>query len=136
MGINPAARHLLRFAVRRPSHATLDLGTGCGIQALAAATHSDIVTATDLNLRAAEFTAFNTRLNGFENVECFTGDRFEPARGRTFDLIVSNPPFILARSRRFLYRDSGWQLDGFCRQLVREAPRHLAERSCSRRNGL
>ena len=65
---NPTSRLLSRFTVRRPSRATLDLGTGTGIQALLAAAHSQKVVATDLNSRAVVFAAFNARLNGIENI--------------------------------------------------------------------
>lgn len=91
---NPTSRLLSRFTVRRHSRSTLDLGTGCGIQALAAAAHSEHVVATDLNPRAREFASFNARMNGFESIECLLGDGLEPVSGRKFDLIVSNPPFF------------------------------------------
>lgn len=125
--INPAARLLLDFTIRRPARSTLDLCAGCGIQALAAAPHSEVVVAADLNPRATAFAAFNARLNGCENLEFLTGDGFAPVGARTFDLIVCNPPFILAPSRRYLYRDSDMDLDAFCRALVHRAPRHLEE---------
>lgn len=128
--INPASRLLMDFTIRRRSRDTLDLCTGCGVQALAAVAHSDRVLATDLNPRAVAYTAFNARLNGSGNVECLSGDAFEPARGRSFDLIICNPPFVLAPSRRYLYRDSAMELDGFCHMLAREAPPHLAEGGC------
>jgi hypothetical protein len=127
LGVHPSARFLLSFTVRRPSRATLDLGTGCGVQGLAAAAHSEVVTMTDVNARATAFAEFNVWLNGFENIECLTGDGFAPVKDRSFDLIVSNPPFIIAPSRQFLYRDSGLELDLFCRQLVRQAPGFLNE---------
>src|ERR1700674_2362018 len=44
---NPTSRLLSRFTVRRPSRATLDLGTGNAIQELSAASHSAHVVATD-----------------------------------------------------------------------------------------
>ncbi|MDQ2694100.1 MAG: PqqD family peptide modification chaperone [Pseudomonadota bacterium] len=128
--LNPAARYLLNFTIRRCFGSTLDLCTGCGIQALAAAAHSGQVIATDINPRAIAYTAFNARLNGFTNVECITGDVFAPVEGRTFDLIVCNPPFVLAPTRRYLYRDNDMELDHFCRRLVREAPAYLNEGGC------
>ena len=123
--INPPARLLMDFTVRRPSRATLDLCSGSGVQALAAAAHSDAVVATDLNPRATRFAAFSARLNDCEKLRCLTGDAFAPVEGGTFDLIVCNPPFILAPAKRYLYRDSGITLDGFCRSLVRGASPHL-----------
>jgi len=125
--INPSARHTLNFTIRQPSRATLDLGAGCGIQALAAARHSETVWATDLNPRATVFARFNALLNGFGNVTCLTGDLFEPVEGRRFDQIVSCPPFVLAPSKEFLYRDNDMNLDQFCRHLAREAPAFLNE---------
>lgn len=125
LSLGPTAAHLLKFTLDRPVADTLDLGAGCGIQSLAAAAHSEAVWATDLNPRAEGYAAFNARLNGFENIHCLTGDGFAPVAGRRFDQIVTNPPFVLAPDKRFLYRDSGMALDGFCRKLVREAPGYL-----------
>jgi len=124
---NPTSRLLSRFTVRRPSRATLDLGTGTGIQALLAAAHSQKVVATDLNSRAVVFAAFNARLNGIENIEYLAGEGFEPVAGRKFDLIVSNPPFFLSPSTAYLFCDNPMDLDQLCRRLTREAPNYLNE---------
>jgi SAM-dependent methyltransferase len=124
---NPTSRLLSRFTVRRPSRATLDVGTGTGIQALIAAAHSEKVVATDLNPRAVAFAAFNARLNGIENVECLSGEGYEPIAGRKFDLIVTNPPFFLTPSTSYLFCDNPMDLDQLCRRLTREAPGHLNE---------
>lgn len=127
LSVNPAAFNLLHFTIREPVDSLLDLGAGCGIQALVASQHARAVVATDLNPRATRYLEFNTRLNGVDNVETLTGDLFEPVRGRTFDRIVANPPFVLAPSKRFLYRDNDMELDGFCRRLAREVPAYLNE---------
>jgi methylase of polypeptide subunit release factors len=124
---NPTSKLLSRFTVRRPSRSTLDLGTGNGIQALSAAAHSERVYATDLNPRAVAFASFTARLNGVENIECLTGDGFEPVSGRKFDLIVSNPPFFISPSGRYLFCDNPMDLDQLCRRFVREAPGFLNE---------
>lgn len=124
---NPTSRLLSRFTVRRPSKATLDLGTGNGIQALSAASHSAHVVATDLNPRAVTYATLTARLNGLENIECLPGDGFEPVAGRKFDLIVSNPPFFISPSDRYLFCDNSMDLDQLCRRFVREAPSLLNE---------
>ncbi len=124
---NPTSRLLSRFTVRRPSRATLDLGTGNGIQALSAASHSEKVVATDLNPRAVNFAAFNARLNGIENVTCRGGDGFEPVSGEKFDLIVSNPPYYISPTTQYLFCENPMDLDQLCRRLVREASAHLHE---------
>lgn len=124
---NPTSRLLYQFTIRRPVESTLDLGAGCGIQALMAAGHSGQVTGTDLNPRAAEFTGFNAWLNGIDNIECLTGDTFATVQNRTFDLILSNPPFFVTPSSGQIHCESDMELDGYCRRVVREAPRHLNE---------
>jgi SAM-dependent methyltransferase len=124
---NPTSRLLSRFTIRRPSRATLDLGSGNGIESLHAAEHSEKVVAADLNPRATEYAAFNARLNGIENIECVTGDLFEPVQGRSFDLIVSNPPFFISPSNKYLFCDNPYELDELCRKIARAAPGHLNE---------
>jgi methylase of polypeptide subunit release factors len=122
---NPTTRLLLRFTIRRHSRQTLDLGTGTGILALKAATHSEHVVATDLNPKAVEFARFNACLNGIASVEFLQGDGFAPVAGRKFDLIFSNPPFFITPGREFLFCENPMELDGLCRQLVKQAPEHL-----------
>jgi methylase of polypeptide subunit release factors len=61
------------------------------------------------------------------NIEFLEGDAFEPVRGLTFDLILSNPPFAVTPSRRFVYRDSGVAGDGFSRSLLENGARVLNE---------
>ena len=124
---NPTSKFLARFAIRRPSRATLDLGTGSGILSLSAARHSDVVVATDLNQRAVGCARFNARLNGVENIEVFAGDCFEPVKGRQFDLILSNPPFFITPQGDYLFCENPMELDGLCRRLVKEAPAYLNE---------
>ncbi len=127
MGIGGSSLTLANLTVRKHSGATLDLGTGCGFQAFLAARHSDRVIAVDCNRRAVELSAFNARLNGISSVECREGDLFDPVEGITFDLIVSNPPFVISPETRYIYRDSGMAGDEVCRRIVRDVPRFLNE---------
>lgn len=124
---NPTSKFLSRFAVRRHSRATLDLGSGSGILSLGASSFSDSVTATDLNERAVACTRFNASLNGIENIEAIAGDCFGPVADRRFDLILSNPPFFITPQADYLFCDNSMELDGLCRRLVQEAPAHLNE---------
>jgi hypothetical protein len=120
-----AARYLLNLTIRRRVESALDLGTGCGVQALAAASHSGRIVATDVSARALSYTAFNAALNGVDNLECLEGSLFGPVAGRRFDLIVSNPPFVPGPGGQFGYRDAGMELDSLCREIIRQAPDHL-----------
>ncbi|MCD0482441.1 methyltransferase [Streptacidiphilus sp. ASG 303] len=126
LGVGGASTTLAGITVRRPARETLDLGTGSGVQALHAARHSGRVTATDVNPRALHFTRLTAALSGFGNVETAGGSLFEPVADRRFDLVVSNPPFVISPGGRFTYRDGGLPGDELCRRLVRGAADHLA----------
>ncbi len=70
---------------------------------------------------------FNARLNGLDNVECLEGDLFDPVQGEQFDLVVSNPPFVLSPERSYIYRDSGMHGDSITQSIVRQVPSFLRE---------
>jgi hypothetical protein len=126
-GIQSPSVTLAKLAVRRPAATALDLGTGCGIQALLASRHAESVVATDVNPRALAFAAFNARLNGVDSVELRLGSGFEPVAGERYDLVVANPPYVISPDATYGYRDSGLAADELCRQLVGDAPAHLSE---------
>jgi len=126
-GLNAPAVLLASLTVRRPVASALDVGTGNGIQALLAAHHSERVTAVDINPRAVAFARFNAALNGYGNIECRVGDLFEPVRGRRFDLITCNPPYVISPESEYVYRDSGEPGDSLCRRISGLLPEHLAE---------
>jgi predicted RNA methylase len=124
---NPTSKFLSRFTVQRRSRATLDVGTGCGILSLYASRFSDSVIATDLNVRALSFAQFNARLNGIENIDVVPGDCFAPVPNRSFDLILSNPPFFITPNADYLFCNNSMDLDGLCRRLAKEAHSYLNE---------
>jgi len=73
----------------------LDLCTGSG--AIAITVKKTLpqckVTATDVSRDAVTLCEENANLNGVD-IEILTGSLFAPVKGRKFDLIVSNPPYI------------------------------------------
>ncbi len=127
VGPAPSGLLLANLTVRRPVESALDLGTGCGIQAVAALRHTKRVVATDVNPRALEFTDFNRLLNGGGDVEPREGSLYEPVAGERFDLIVCNPPFAVSPDTTYTYRDGGLSGDAICERLVRETPDYLTE---------
>lgn len=126
MGISPSSLTLAGLTIRQPSRSTLDLGTGSGFQAFLAAQHSERVVATDRNPRAVEMARFNAALSGLAHVECREGDLFEPVEGEEFDLIVSNPPFIISPDNVYYFLHSGMTGDEVCRTIARQAGHYLS----------
>ncbi|OBI84535.1 methyltransferase [Mycobacterium sp. E740] len=125
LGIGGASISLARAVIRVPVDRALDLGTGCGIQALHLDAHCAQIVATDTNERALALAAATARLNGM-SWDLRRGSLFEPVAGERFDLIVSNPPFVVgAGERDYLYRDSGMAGDALCRNLIEQAAAHL-----------
>src|SRR4051812_9491108 len=125
LGVGAASLTLAAATPRRTVGRTLDLGTGCGIQALLAEDHSDVVVATDRNPRAVAFTRLAAALNGVD-LDVRQGDLLAPVADEQFDLVVSNPPFVVSPGARYTYRDSGLDGDDVCRLLVQELPALLA----------
>ncbi|MFN8229113.1 MAG: methyltransferase [Mycobacterium sp.] len=126
LGIGGASVSLARAVVRAPVGRALDLGTGCGIQALHLDAHCAQIVATDTNQRALALAAATARLNGM-SWDLRRGSLFEPVAGERFDLIVSNPPFVVgAGTRDYEYRDSGMAGDTLCRNMIEQVPDHLA----------
>jgi methylase of polypeptide subunit release factors len=123
-GANAATRTLATLTIRRSAEHALDLGTGCGVQAVLAARHSEHVVATDVNDRALRYGRLNARLNG-ARLDLREGSLFEPLEDERFDLVVSNPPFVISPDHDFSFRDSGVVGDEFCRAVVRGAAKHL-----------
>ncbi|MDB6037385.1 MAG: hypothetical protein JWM99_1226 [Verrucomicrobiales bacterium] len=127
LGISPPTLVLARLIPRQPVDAALDIGTGCGAQALMVAAFCKRVIATDLNRRALNFAAFNALLNDIRNVEFRFGSLFEPVDGESFDLIISNPPYVISPESSYLFRDGGKSADSFCSELIRAIPSRLNE---------
>ncbi|WP_407703251.1 DUF7059 domain-containing protein [Streptomyces solincola] len=125
LGVGGASMTLAGITVRTPVGSALDLGTGSGIQALHAAQHATRVTATDLNPRALGFTRLTLALSGAPEADLRTGSLFQPVDGETYDLIVSNPPFVISPGARLTYRDGGMGGDDLCRALVQQAGERL-----------
>lgn len=78
-----------------PEDRILDLCTGTGIYALAAAGRSKNVVAADIDPTAVRCARINGLLNQLEDrIEVRQSDLFENLRGEQFDLILCNPPFF------------------------------------------
>jgi methylase of polypeptide subunit release factors len=129
LGVGGASLTLSGIMLQRPVDSALDLGTGCGIQAMHAARHARRVVATDISARALRLAALNLELNEIGGVELRLGSMFEPIAGERFDHIVSNPPFVITPRTdgvpSYEYRDGGMVGDELVATFVRECGEHL-----------
>ena len=92
--VERALQLMPRESVRR----VLDLGTGSGAVALAIAHERSLchVTATDVSEAALAVASENARQLDIDNVTFVAGSWTKPVADQTFDLIVSNPPYVAA----------------------------------------
>jgi release factor glutamine methyltransferase len=130
---------LAQMAISRvkPGDKVLDLccGSGCLAIAIKLACPQAQVWASDLSEAAVSLTRENAGRLGAE-ITVALGDLFYPLRGRRFDLIVSNPPYIPADELPHLQAEVGFEpaqaLDGgadglsFYRRIISEAPYFLS----------
>jgi release factor glutamine methyltransferase len=103
----PETEHVVEVALRlaRGAARILDIGTGSG--ALAATLQLETgaaAWATDISPAAATVARENARRLG-ANVTVIVCDLLDAIRGQTFDLIVSNPPYVPATQREGLQRE-------------------------------
>src|SRR5207342_3276881 len=125
-GVHRPSVALAHLTVRGQGERALDLCTGNGIQAILLAAHAERVVATDVNVRALAYAAFNAALNGVGNVETRRGSFFEPVEGEQFDLVVANPPYVVSPESAYLFRDGGMSGDAVSEHVVRATPAALA----------
>ena len=121
-----------------PGNIFLDLctGSGCILVSLLHYAKGTFGTGADLSGKALAVAKGNVEANGVE-ARLVQGDLFEPVTG-TFDLIVSNPPYIASAEIETLApevreHEPRMALDGtadglfFYRRIVPESPSYLKE---------
>lgn len=122
--------HLLGEAVLaevREADRVLDMGTGCGVNAILAASAASRVLAVDINPHALDAARQNAAHNGVaDRVEVRHSDVFGDVDG-VFDLIVFDPPFRWFRPRDL--QESAITDENYraLTAFFRDARRHLAE---------
>jgi methylase of polypeptide subunit release factors len=124
--ISRPTRALADLAVPPDGGRLLDLGTGSGALALAAAGRASEVVGTDVSARALRMAGWNAELNGVSTAQWRAGSFYEPVAGERFDRILANPPFVVSPETRLVYRDGGGGRDEVSRTVVAGAADHLA----------
>jgi len=88
-----------------PGAKVLDIGTGSGIGAIAAARPGLQIVAVDINPAAVRCARINALLNKVETrVDVREGDLWGPVAGEHFDLVLFNPPYFRGEPRDALDR--------------------------------
>lgn len=123
LAVGGASTLVAQLTPRRNVNLALDLGTGQGFQAILASAHANRVIATDVNPRALRLAAAAAALNGATNVELRLGSLYEPVQDLAgqFDLIVSNPPFVIAPPQDIAgFSDAGLAGHALVERVVRD----------------
>ena len=116
----------------------LDIGTGGGCIALAVARHfpATRVDAVDLSAEALSLARENRRLHGLgKRVRLLNSDLYDALKGRRYDMILSNPPYVGEREMARLPAEYAYEprqalaagRDGLdvVRRILAGAGRHL-----------
>jgi release factor glutamine methyltransferase len=131
----PETEILVERAIALKPKRVLDLGTGSGAiaAALAQALPEARIVATDVSAAAVAIAKRNLPAT----VEVRRGSDFEPVKGETFDLVVSNPPYIPSaeidglqaevRKEPLVALDGGRDGLDMVRRILRGAPKALVE---------
>lgn len=91
----------------------LDIGTGCGIQAIIASKTADYVLGVDINEKAIELAKKNAEKHNCTNCEFKKSDLFQDIKnGDIFDLIIFNPPYLPTKEEDKVEGELNTALDG------------------------
>ncbi len=128
-----------------PAGRIADLGTGSGAIALALAAERPgwTLVATDISAAALGVARANAVALDLQRIEFLQGSWFAPLRARTFDLVVSNPPYVAAddpamddpalKHEPRMALTPGPDALACLREIARSAPEYL-ERAISRKH--
>lgn len=131
------AIEILRRADQPATFFEIGVGTGCICISILDAVRTATATAVDISMQALAVAGRNSdRLGVSERLELLRSDLFQAVPDRTFDMIVSNPPYVSLREKPKLQREvvdfdppialfAGEEGLDVLRRIAAEAPRYL-----------
>ncbi len=107
----------------------LDMGCGCGIQAVNMAMQGAKVTAVDINQRAVKNTRENAKRLGLsDRISAKKSNLFSALKGKKFDLIAFNPPYLPNQGKADVALDGGTKGQEITHKFLDRLSFHLEER--------
>ena len=101
----PETEHVVEAVLKQSAQRILDVGTGSGAIAITLALETKAkVVATDISLAALHVARENSRRLG-AHVDFVAGDLASAIADRSFDVVVSNPPYVANADRASLARE-------------------------------
>jgi ribosomal protein L11 methyltransferase len=127
-GLHPTTRDCMRALAlagkQRPLEKVLDLGTGSGVLAVAAAfLGAEKVVAVDLNPLCTKTAGRNVKLNGVQQIVKVVTGPAESYLEETADLVIANMPYEVIRNlleRRSFLEGERWIVSGLMRTQARD----------------
>ena len=129
LGISPAATSLAQLTLREPVGRPSTSAPGAASRRCTWPTHADAVVATDINARAVWAAEFNAALNELPTSRSARVRSSTRCADETFDLITTNPPFVIspATGTRSSTATPGLPGDEVVEHIVRNGPAHLTD---------
>lgn len=114
-----------------PGIKALDMGCGCGIQAINLALQGAEVLAADINEKALENTLENAKRLGLgDKIEVRKSNLFSSLSDQKFDCIVFNPPYLPKSDLKDISIEGGLKGFELLHEFLEELPKHLVNNGC------
>ena len=99
----PETEELVHWVLQEDFKSALDIGTGSGCIAISLAKQSKAISALDFSKEALEVAKDNAKNNEVV-IDFIHADILQkPALQQTFDVIVSNPPYVLGSAKKLMH---------------------------------
>ena len=130
---------LVQEGIKCKGSTVLDIGTGSGIiSCMVAKLSNKEVLGIDISDEAIKISQQNANKLGLENIEFMKSDIFNNLKGKKFDIIISNPPYIPIKLKESIQKEVRFEPDlalytnddkglHFYKKIIKEAPNFLNE---------